>query len=690
VTSPRFLEPPDVLGAARLAGSAVLGIVAQAAIDMPDGYFGARDHVTAAGAAYAVCLVLATGLVLLGRSRRWPVAGWLPPVVLASNVGVFATAVATDPMVAGGMVGWNLTLLALHFFPVSSDRGPAVSGAAETEPEDRRIASQAPAVRHLAAVSLVLTTAIVGYQLSEGLFARLVCMAFGVGTVLLAWPVLKWLRQGGSRLALLVPVPAAAALIATGRPTIMLALLAVAEALLVAALVVRQRSTVEILRAFYEHPSRLIVASFAGAVAAGTVLLTFPAASAGSAPVDPIDAFFTATSATCVTGLIVLDTPHDFSTFGQVVILLLIQVGGLGTMVVSTFATLLLGGRLGLRGEQALFEVLDLEAGAAAYRLTRFIVLSTLAIEAVGAAGLAWCFGAAGHEAGAAAWHGLFHAVSAFCNAGFALHGDSAVLFRESPPALVLLIGLITAGGLGFVVLAGIAGRLAGGRRRDRLPVQTRVVLAASALLVTAGTALFALGEWRRSLAGLGPVDKLLNALFQSVTLRTAGFNTVDLAAIAPATVFFMILFMFVGASPGSTGGGIKTTTAAVLVAAIRSASRGGSPVLLYGREVPRDVVLRSLAITAVSAAVVALGLFLLLLFETLPFEQLFFEAVSAFATVGLSLGATAHLGPAGKLVIVAMMFVGRIGPLTLALLLGARHHGEPACRHPETRLMVG
>jgi trk system potassium uptake protein TrkH len=239
--------------------------------------------------------------------------------------------------------------------------------------------------------------------------------------------------------------------------------------------------------------------------------------------------------------------------------------------------------------------------------------------------------------------------------------------------------------------LAGLAGRLVRRRtRRERLPVQARVVLAAAAILVAAGTALFAAGEWERSLAGLAPGHKLLNALFQSVTLRTAGFNTVDLAALAPATVLFMIVFMFIGASPGSTGGGVKTTTVAVLVAAIRSASRGRGPVVLFGREVPRDVVLRSLAIIAVSATIVALGFFLVLTFERLPFDQLLFETVSAFGTVGLSLGATPQLGPAGKLLILVMMFVGRVGPLTLALLLGADGRREVACRYPETRLMVG
>jgi trk system potassium uptake protein TrkH len=216
------------------------------------------------------------------------------------------------------------------------------------------------------------------------------------------------------------------------------------------------------------------------------------------------------------------------------------------------------------------------------------------------------------------------------------------------------------------------------------------VVLAASGLLVAAGTVLFAACEWDGALGGLPAGDRLVNALFQSVTLRTAGFNSVDFGGLTSATVLFMMVFMFVGASPGSTGGGIKTTTATVLVAAIRSMARRGEHTTLFRREVPREIVYRSLAILVISGAVLTAGLFLLLLFEDQPFLDLLFETTSAFATVGLSLGATAHLGPAGKLIIIALMFVGRIGPLTLALLLGTGATRHVRFRYPETRLMVG
>lgn len=674
------------LTAARLAAACALGVVGQVAVDMPDGYFGPADVVTAAGAGYSALAVLLAAAAIASRRRRPRLASWLVPLSFSLNAGAFVTPIVADPVVAGGLVAWNLVALTQVFFPpVRSARSARTSPS----PLEARLAREAAALRHLAFAALVLTVAVVGYRLSNRLLAEAVCLLLGYGTLAAAWPLLRALGREGSRLPWLVAAPAAAGLLALGRPALALSLVAVAQAMLLAAASARAQGVAELLHDFYRNPPRLIGVSFATLVAIGTVLLTFPAASAGPRPVAPLDALFTATSAVCVTGLVVLDTPTAFSAFGHGVILALIQVGGLGIMVLSTFAALLLGGSLGLRGESALTEVLDLQAVSTAYRLTRFIVLATLAAEAAGAAGLTVCFLAAGHGLPAALWRGVFHSVSAFCNAGFALQSDSLEVFRSNPAALLLVAALIVLGGLGFAVLAALWWRL----RRSAsgpLSVQVKTVLAASGVLLAAGTALFAALEWGRSLAGLPVADRLLNAVFQSVTLRTAGFNSVPFEALAPATVLAMIGFMFIGAAPGSTGGGIKVTTAAVLVAAIRSTIRPSEPVRLFGREVPREIVDRALAITAISFAVVAAALFLLLAFESQPFVDLLFEVVSAFGTVGLSLGATSALGPAGKLIIIAVMFVGRTGPLTLALVLGAGAARTPAVRYPRTRLMVG
>jgi trk system potassium uptake protein TrkH len=674
------------LTAARLAGVWGLGVVAQIVVDMPDGYFGATDQITVFGTVYAVALTAVGGAAMLALARGWWLAEAAVPLVYVANVALFVPPLAADPLVSGLLILWNLTLLAQHFFPLTSELRPALTR--RNDELERWLDRHGPALRHLAAVALLSTVAVVGYRLSGQPLAEVVGVALHAAALTVALPFLGMLHRRGGRGWLAVAAAVAAAVASAASPPVLLSLLAVAEGGVLVLLLGQHQSTLEVLRDFYDHPSRLIVLSFAGVILVGAVLLTFPAA-AGGAAISPLDALFTATSATCVTGLVTLDTPTAFSSFGHGVILGLVQVGGLGIMVLSTFAALLLGGSLGLRGERALTELLDLQTASTAYRLTRFIVLATLAVEAVGAAGLALCFGAAGLPAGAALWRGVFHAVSAFCNAGFALQSDSLAMFADQPWAILLVAALVTLGGLGFVVLAGLWQRFFS-RSTRHLTTSVRVVLAVSALLVAAGTALYAAIEWRHTLDGFGAPGKLVHALFQSVTLRTAGFNSVDLAELAPATALLMMVFMFVGASPGSTGGGIKTTTAAVLVAAIRSIVRGSEPPRLFDREVPREIVYRSLAIAVISAAVVALGAFLLLMFEPQPVLRLLFEAVSAFGTVGLSLGATAELGPAGKLIVIGLMFIGRVGPLTLALVLGTGRVRTPVYRQPETRIMVG
>lgn len=682
-----FRAPQRALTAARVAGAAAVATVGQVAVDMPEGYFGASDRITAVGAGYAAVLGAVTLGVLLAlwRGRR-ALAGWLVPGVFAVAVGLFLPAFVVDPLIAGMVIVWNLVLLAQHLFPAPASA--FLLRRRRSREVDAAVRRSAPALRHLALASLALAVGVVGYRLAGRGLADWVCLTLGYGTLAAAAPLLLRLYRTGTRSVLLLALPVAASLAAAGSPRAMLSLLALAQAGLVITLVAQHETTAEVLRDFFDHPSRLIAVSFATLVGVGTVLLTFPAAAARGA-VSALDALFTATSAVCVTGLIVLDTPHDFSIFGQVVILVLIQAGGLGIMTLSTFGALMLGGTLGLRGERALAEMLDLQTAPTAYRLTRFIVVSTLATETVGAAVLSFSYLGAGLPPGEAVWRGVFHAVSAFCNAGFALQSDSLVAFQGSPVPLLTHAVLITLGGLGFVVLATVGGRLVRPRRQP-LPVQVRAVLVVSAVLVALGAVAYGAIEWQRTLGGLSVPDKLVNALFQSVTLRTAGFNSVDLAELRGATVVLLLAFMFVGASPGSTGGGIKTTTLVVLLAAIRAAIGRQGAITLYEREVPREIVLRSLAIAVISFGVVGGTLFLLLLFEPQPFLPLLFEATSAFGTVGLSLGATAALGPAGKLIIIAAMFVGRIGPLTLALLLGTSAARRTAVHYPETRLMVG
>jgi trk system potassium uptake protein TrkH len=306
-----------------------------------------------------------------------------------------------------------------------------------------------------------------------------------------------------------------------------------------------------------------------------------------------------------------------------------------------------------------------------AVRIVRVIAGATLLTEGVGALILTLSF-LPDMPAHRAAGFGAFHAISAFCNAGFGLWTTNLEPCNTDLPVVLTIAFLIILGGIGFLVLAELAGWLTSRRRRRRpLTLHTRIVLATTGILLLAGTILFALLEWHGALGRLDWPWKLVNAFFQAVTPRTAGFNTVPMAGLAGATVLVLIVLMFIGASPGSTGGGIKTSTAAVILFAIRAFVRGREHVEVGGRTVSSPTVVRAVVLVALSAAVVVVGLFLLLLTQSVPFHSLFFETVSAFGTVGLSIGATSQVDDAGKLVLVAVMYVGRVGPLTLILLLG-------------------
>jgi trk system potassium uptake protein TrkH len=430
------------------------------------------------------------------------------------------------------------------------------------------------------------------------------------------------------------------------------------------------------------HPTQVIVLSFAGVILLGAGLLTTGLASA-AAPVSFVDALFTSTSAVCVTGLAVVDTGTRFSTFGQVVILLLIQLGGLGIMTYSSVFLLVAGGRLSFRGQVVVEETLGRKARSPLDRLIREVFLYTLAIEAVGAAFLTLAFGPRlGWWEGL--YSGVFHSVSAFCNAGFSLFSANLMEYRGSWLVNLVIMALIILGGLGFTVMGdvldGLAARRAG--RAVRLQLHTKVVLATTAALLAVGTVGLYLFESNNALLGLPWHEQLLACLFQSVTPRTAGFNTLDYGSLTASTLFFTILLMFIGASPGSTGGGIKTTTLAVMLAVFRSRILARSRASLFRRSLPEDTVSRSVAILTVSFVLVTLVIFLLLATEvgdrpyrqgTMSFVEVMFESVSAFGTVGLSTGITPRLSAVGKLVLTVLMFVGRVGPLTLAMAVGRK-----------------
>ncbi|NOY80577.1 MAG: potassium transporter Trk [Kiritimatiellaeota bacterium] len=440
-------------------------------------------------------------------------------------------------------------------------------------------------------------------------------------------------------------------------------------------------------RAFWRHlterPAQLLVGSFAAAILLGTLLLSLPAATADGRGLAQVDALFTGTSATCVTGLIVVDTGKDLSVFGQLVILGLIQAGGLGIMTISTFIALVLGRSIGLREEFAFKEAIGEQRTGRARRLVVFIVLSTACIEAVGAAVLAPGFRSAGYGWPRSVYLAVFHSISAFCNAGFSLFSDSLCGFVDRPGMVLVVSMLIIVGGLGFGVLYSLVRGIGRGRRPG---LHVQIVLATS--LLVGGGLLIYLFETGHAAAGGGRAHTLLNAWFQSVTARTAGFNTVPISGLRQGTLVLLMLLMFIGGAPGSTAGGIKLTTFAVLVLAIRSVVVGRESVVVGGRRITPRTVIHAAVLAFLAAGVIAAVGLVLMLSQDKPALPLLFEAVSAFGTVGLSMGVTPDLTSLGKLCIVLLMFVGRVGPLTLLVMMRPRR--ASAVDYPEAEVAIG
>jgi trk system potassium uptake protein len=437
------------------------------------------------------------------------------------------------------------------------------------------------------------------------------------------------------------------------------------------------------------HPAQLIVFAFAAGVLVGAALLLLPIATAGEERASLTTALFTSTSALCVTGLVVVDTPTYWSSFGQAVILGLIQIGGIGIMTLASLLALLVARRLGLRtrliaqAETAAPELQDVR------RLVFGVVLLSLCFEAVAAVLLMLRFWVTYDMSfGSALWHGVFHAISAFNNAGFALWSDSLVQFVTDGWITLTVAGAIIAGGLGFPVWIEL-------RRRILSPrfwtLHTKLTLVLTAALLTLGFAAVAAFEWSNS-ATLGPLDtagKLLAAFFQGVTPRTAGFNTIDYGSATQETLFVTDILMFIGGGSASTAGGIKVTTFALLFLMVWSEVRGDPHVTAFSRRIPAHAQRQAWSIAFIATLAVAVGTLALMAESDSPFRDVLFEAVSAFGTVGLSTGITADWGEPGRIVLVVLMFLGRTGPYTLAVALALRER-KRLYGFPEERPLIG
>lgn len=454
-----------------------------------------------------------------------------------------------------------------------------------------------------------------------------------------------------------------------------------------------------VLQALLRRPLPLLCLSFFLTIALGTLALMFPAATRSGQGAPFLVALFTATSASCVTGLTVVDTGSYYSSFGHWVILGLIQVGGLGLMTITTTLALAFRGQLSARTRGAMRELLEEETVQGFQGLLYSMSLITVTVEVLGALALypSLALGPDGRVLATSerAFSALFHSVSAFCNAGFGLYPDNLMRFVGSPGVNLTLVALITLGGLGFPVVTSLLDwrlwRARGARGAWRfLPVHTRVVLLTSAALVVGGALAWLVLEWNHSLAGLAWNERLWASLFQSVALRTAGFNTVDFTRLGTPMLLVSLVLMFIGGSPGGTAGGVKTTTVAVLAFTFRALLRNRPEVEALGRSVPAATVYRAAAVALISLLLLFGLTFALICVEPhLPFRDLLFEAVSAFGTVGLSTGVTPQLSAAGQVVVCLQMFVGRLGPFTLALAVGLSKVGA-SYSFPSTKIVVG
>ncbi len=441
------------------------------------------------------------------------------------------------------------------------------------------------------------------------------------------------------------------------------------------------------------NPALIIIYSYLIVDLLGTLLLSLPVSSKGPG-IPLVDTFFTATSALCVTGLATVDVGTTFTLFGQSVIMALMEIGGLGVMTFSVVFFLFLGRGFSSRGRWIITESFASSPHRHVKSLLKVILLFTFMIQIVGALLLFMQWREA-MSVGSALYAGLFHSVSAFCNAGISLFPTSFVNHRGSVLLNATICSLIVLGGIGFPVIYELYGRARGFRSRKRVAISlhTRMVLTMTLVLIVAGAVLIFVLERDNQIARLPVKEQILASLFQSITARTAGFNTLDVGSLAVATLFILIILMFVGASPGSCGGGIKTTSLAVLVAILNDRIRGRNSASLFKRTIPEETVSKALSIFILAVIVLTAGLIVLLVSQPdTPRENFLtylFEAVSAFGTVGLSMGITSSLTVFGKIVIIAIMLLGRVGLLTVAYVVTSRRV-VATYRYAEEKVMIG
>lgn len=434
--------------------------------------------------------------------------------------------------------------------------------------------------------------------------------------------------------------------------------------------------------------SRKLILGFMGAILIGTFFLMMPFSSAGEENISFLTALFTITSAVCVTGLSVIDVGKELSTAGQVILLIFIQLGGLGIMTFSSFILLLIGKKITYEERELLKEERNLENNGGILWFLKKIILTVVIIEGIGALFLTLRF-AQDMEIKKAVYYGIFHSVSAFCNAGFSLFSTNLEKYAGSIAVTMTTAYLIIIGGIGFTVIDSIL--FATRKKVKRFDLTSKVAILVSMILVILGTVLFLILEYNNSgtIGEMSFLKKILASFFQSVTTRTAGFNSVPFGNLTEGSVFLFCILMFIGASPGSTGGGIKTTTFGVIIFYVISVVKKRESVVIFNRRIGWEVLNRAIVILVLSLLYVGIITLVIVSIEDFTLEQTIFEVISAFATTGLSLGITADLGTISRILIICTMFLGRLGPMTFALALGGSNKVEKI-QFPKENILVG
>ncbi|MBC7087683.1 MAG: Trk family potassium uptake protein [Tissierellales bacterium] len=441
-----------------------------------------------------------------------------------------------------------------------------------------------------------------------------------------------------------------------------------------------------LLTRFKLNPPRSLALGFMLLIVIGAFLLNLPIASQDGKSIGIIDALFTSASAVCVTGLVVVNTATHWTSFGQVVILLLIQIGGLGIMTMATIVAIISGRKISFKERLVIKEQLNQETLSGLVKLTKYVIYLTLAIEAFGAIILSTRFiPQYGLKEGI--WFSIFHSISAFCNAGFDITGNSFIDYNNSAIFILTISSLIVLGGLGFGVILDVVRN----RSWKKLSLHSKLVISFTVFLIVTGSIIFYLLESNNPLTmqDFTLKEKVLASMFSSITPRTAGFNTIDTSALRQSSSLFTIILMFIGGSPGSTAGGVKTVTMGVLIISTISIIRGERDVEVFKRRIPYETIFKSIAIIIIGMTIVFFVTFILTLTEDQEFLNLLFETTSAFGTVGLSRGITSELSRSGKIILTMTMYAGRVGPLTLAFAVGYKEEHK-RYRYAEGNITVG